>query len=431
MIEHMFGSAGDQVAGDGVDPVAAAVAGVEAALDVLAAVDVAGLRSSQCSELVAATAVLGDRFDAARSALTDQWDARRCWTDDGARSGQAWLRNKLHRSRQWAGREVHRARKLRHLPRTAVAFADGRIAADHVTVLAGARNPRTIELFARDERLLVGYAETLRFDHFERAVKYWLLHADPDGAEQRAAAQHDDRFLHHSRTLSGMWQTDGGFDPIVGAEINKAVRAETDRLFREEWAAAQHALDAEPGLDDLARTPTQRRADALANLVRRGHAAGPDAAMPAPLVNVVVGLETMTGPICELLDGTVITPGQLATRLTDADIRRIVFDGPDRVLAVGPRTRFFRGALRDAIVVRDRECRHELCDTGAEQCDIDHVTPWPEGPTTEANGEALCDHHNRAKGHTTGTRHPSSWYRRPQPRSPRHEAGNDPEPPDH
>ena len=431
----MFGSDGDGDTGVGGDPVAAAVARVEAALDALTALDVGALRSAECSELVAATALLGDRFDAARSALTDQWDARRCWADDGARSGQAWLRNKLLRSGQWAGREVHRARKLRHLPHTAVAFAAGRISADHVTVLAGARNPRSIDAFTRDEELLVGYAERLRFDHFERAVKYWLQHADPDGAEQRAAAQHDDRSLHHSRTLSGMWHTDGVFDPVVGAEINAALRAEADRLFREEWAAAKHALDAEPGLDDLTRTPAQRRADALANLIRRGHGAGPDGATPAPLVNVVVGLETITGTICELLDGTVITPGQLAVQLTEADIRRVVFDGPDRVLSVGARSRFFRGALRDAIVVRDRECRHDLCDISAEHCDIDHVVPWPDGPSNEPNGQALCDHHNRAKGHTKGTRPPSTWYRRPAPRPRRDDAADhaagDEEPPDH
>jgi hypothetical protein len=405
------------------DPVGEVVWQVSAALDALAGIDVELLSGDERSVLVAESARLGDRMDAARSRVIESWDAQRCWADDGARSGQAWLRNKTHRSSPWAGRELRRARVLRRMPQTAAAFNKGRIAGDHVRVLANARTPRTAAAFDRDEDLLVGYAVTLRFDHFERAVDYWHLHADPDGPADRARRQHDDRALHHSKTLWDTWRTDARWDKTTGTEIDKAIRTETDRLFKAEWAAAKHRLGTEPTLDDLDCTPTQRRADALANLIRRGHAAAPDAATVAPLLNIVIGLDTFTETICELFDGTVLTSGEVTRQLTRADIRRIVFDGPDRVLSVGPRNRFFRGALRDAITIRDRECRHDLCDIGADQCDIDHVVPYPDGPTTEANGEALCDHHNGAKGHNPDTRRPNTWYRhitRPKPEPPDH-----------
>ena len=65
--------------------------------------------------------------------------------------------------------------------------------------------------------VLVDFAQ--RFDHFERAVKYWLLHADPDGADQRAAAEHDDRALHHSRTA--------GIETRPGLDVHLELGAQT------------------------------------------------------------------------------------------------------------------------------------------------------------------------------------------------------------
>lgn len=399
-----------------------AIERADAAIDALGAVDLDALGPAERSRFVAATSRLGDRLDAARTRSIGAWDADRCWAGDGARSGQAWLRNLHHRSSSWAGREVRRARRLRHMPATTASFDAGRISADHVTVLATARNPRSAHLFERDESQLVGWAEALRFDHFERAVKYWLLHADPDGPDERARRQFENRSLVHSRTLSDTWHTDGTFDPVTGAEIDTALRHETDRLFREDWADARERLGAEPTVDDLGRTPQQRRADALTSLVRRGHAAGPDGAVAPPLLNILVGVETFSGMVCELFDGVVLTPGQVAERLAEVDVRTIEFDGPDRVARMSHRSRFFRGALRDAITIRDRECQHDVCDVVADRCDVDHVVPFPEGPTSEANGEALCDHHNGAKGRRRGRRSRSSWYRRLPP--------DDPDPPD-
>ena len=71
--------------------------------------------------------------------------------------------------------------------------------------------------------------------------------------------------------------------------------------------------------------------------------------------------------MCRLASGTVVTPGSLVPWLRDADLERIVFDGPDRVLSVS-RRREFTGALRRAIEVRDRECGHDLCDRPASEC---------------------------------------------------------------
>ena len=59
-------------------------------------------------------------------------------------------------------------------------------------------------------------------------------------------------------------------------------------------------------------------------------------------------------------------------------------------------------ATRRAVLVRDRECFHELCDIPAEDCQVDHIEPWAAGGlTVEANGRPACAFHNRARHRRT------------------------------
>jgi 5-methylcytosine-specific restriction endonuclease McrA len=82
-----------------------------------------------------------------------------------------------------------------------------------------------------------------------------------------------------------------------------------------------------------------------------------------------------------------------------ADVQRIIFDGPSNVIEVGRRRRLFVGSIRGAVLVRDRGCQHPSCDAPLDRCEVDHIHPWCDGgETTLANGEALCDWHNRRKG---------------------------------
>ena len=120
--------------------------------------------------------------------------------------------------------------------------------------------------------------------------------------------------------------------------------------------------------------------------------------MPEPLFSVLAGYETLAGRICELADGTVISPGSVLRLLDAAWVERVVFDGPDRVMNVGVRRRLFSGATRRAVEVRDRQCFEELCDVAAARCQIDHIHPWAEGGlTTEDNGRLACGYHNRRR----------------------------------
>ena len=59
----------------------------------------------------------------------------------------------------------------------------------------------------------------------------------------------------------------------------------------------------------------------------------------------------------------------------------------------------YRPSARLARLVRarDRRCRFPGCTVAAVFCDLDHVRPWPAGPTDDTNLVCLCRRHHRVK----------------------------------
>src|SRR5690606_39799599 len=113
-------------------------------------------------------------------------------------------------------------------------------------------------------------------------------------------------------------------------------------LFAAAWAAAKAVHGDATTTAHLARTPRQRRHDALVEMATRSATAPADGKRPRPLVSVLVGAEAFT-KVCELADGTVVSPGTVASLADEMVVERIVMDGPSRVLDIG-RARSFVGA---------------------------------------------------------------------------------------
>jgi hypothetical protein len=335
------------------------------------------------------------RLESIEAHLTAKFDASRRWQLAHTRSAAAWLAWQTHMPAADAKRQVRVARALRAMPHTEQAWAAGEISLAHVAMLTKARTPVTARDFGRDEKLLVDNARDLRFKHFAIATRYWSQHADPDGAAHDAARQVDDRSMYHVQSLDGMWFGGYMLDPLRGAAFDTVLRRIVDELFDADWQYARHRLGRDPAITELPRTAAQRNADALYEMAIRAASAPRDARRPAPLLSVLVGYETFHGMLCELANGTVITPGSLRPLLTDADIERIVFDTPSRIIDIGAQRRLFTGALRHAILIRDRECYHPSCDVPADKCQVDHKIPYAAGgPTTLENGRAACIFHN-------------------------------------
>ena len=349
------------------------------------------------------------RLDAATTRAVAAFDAGRAWEADGARSAAMWIAVRCRLPAPACRRRVHLGRAVRQMPQVEAAWMAGDISDAHVGVLAAAvgTSAAAAEVFARDEALLVRQATELRFRHFQRAVAYWCQLADPDGVEETAAAQRDGRRLHLSQSLGGMWFLDGRLDPISGAIVANALRQVEQELFDRDWADAKRRQGDDVTASNLCRTASQRRADALVELATRAGMAPAEGRRPEPLFSVLVGYETFAGRICELADGTVVTPGSLVDWLDAAWVERVVFDGPDRVTNVGRRRRLFTGATRRAVQVQGRECFHEFCEAPADHSQIDHIEPYASGGLTVTdNGRPACAYHNRWRQRPTQARSP-------------------------
>jgi hypothetical protein len=322
------------------------------------------------------------------------------WSDDGSKSAAARLARDTGMSRSHANAVLRRARRLATMPTVAAAFRDGMLSADVVDLLVAVNVPRRKELFARDEQLLVtACADQDDETSIRHILDRWAQAADDDLGYDPMAREIEGRYLNAARTLNGSVDLRGSLDRVDGTTvINELERLEHD-MFTQDWAEARAEHGQDCGADKLARTPGQRRADALVEMAKRSAAMPVDGIAPRPLITVLVGYETFCKTLCELEDGTPLSPRHLLPLLSEADIERVVFDGPSRVLDIGVRQRFFTGALRRALEVRDRHCQHDSgCKTPAAWCQADHIIPYADGGiTTQANGRLLCGVHNRAR----------------------------------
>ncbi len=406
---------------------------VDGAAEVVAC-DPDGLTDAELGPAAVELTRVINQLDAARARLAAAMETRKTHRADGAKTAAAWLAYRTHMPSGETRRWVRHGRAVRQMPETAVAWLDGRIGDAHVGVLCRARTGRD-EQFDEAEGTLAGVAVEHRFFEFCRAVAYWCQAADPDRADEEAEAQRARRRVHLSQTLEDMWAGDLLLDPISGAIVSGELARLEQQLFKADWAEATDRLGREPTIDELARTPAQRRADALVEMATRSKTAPKNGRRPAPLFTVLVGYETFAGRICELANGQVIAPGALLPWLTDAYVERVVFDGPSRVIDVSWWQRLFTGATRRSVQVRDRWCYHPTCELPAEACQVDHIQPYDAGgPTTQANGRAACGFHNRNRPRAQPPPDRQRKQRRKNPTPRRHNAGNnsstdDPDPP--
>jgi hypothetical protein len=132
-----------------------------------------------------------------------------------------------------------------------------------------------------------------------------------------------------------------------------------------------------------------------------GQTAAPDVPVE---VEVVMPLDTLLGDdhTPAHLVGYGPLPAAQARRLlresrAGAWVRRLFVRPVDgHLVAMDSRRRRFEGQLRHFVVLRDQFCRMPWCDAPIRHAD--HVVPRRgDGPTTDDNGEGLCESCNYAK----------------------------------
>jgi hypothetical protein len=103
---------------------------------------------------------------------------------------QSWLRGHAHRSPSAAGQPVRTGRALQHLPAVAAAFAQGRMTAEQVAVIApvtrdehrAAAAGQDVDLAAVDATP-ADVAATRPHGELSQVVHHYLARLDPDSTE--------------------------------------------------------------------------------------------------------------------------------------------------------------------------------------------------------------------------------------------------------
>jgi hypothetical protein len=126
-----------------------------------------------------------------------------------------------------------------------------------------------------------------------------------------------------------------------------------------------------------------------------------------PLVQVLMPFTTLLGldeQACELAGHGPI-PAELAREIAaDATLKRLVYDPLSGSLLDHGRTTYRPpAALADFVRARDVHCRGPICGRRALDSELDHIVPYPKGPTSEQNLMGGCGHDHHAK-HAPGWR---------------------------
>ena len=444
-IEHTF----DTVTH--VERVGELITTIRAAADELSSLDLTALAPQQLGELVQQIEHTRCLVDAASNAALDRFDADGAAAYDGLRSTTSWLRQRCQMTGASAARRVRTARALRHLPIVAEGFRTGRFSADQADLFARNRNPRTAEAMTVDEAALAALADHLRPDDFARELRGWAEMVDTDGTEPDAG--HRDRSFNFVQTLDDTWTGRLDLSAADGLFVHHAIDAMAEALYRTHEAGDHptavdgDALRADDSLgptsgataggtrstpstnDDRAvRTPTQRRADALVELIRRGTGRSPQANQPAdttqpgtdtpdtgdspagtpgtgdspvgsgpptiPRVTLYLTLDAgdlEAGRGADALDGHHLGAHATNRLLCDAAITRVLTDPTTgAVLNFGRDRRVVTPAQRAALAIRDSGCSFPGCTAPPQDCEAHHIIYWRDGGPTDIDNLTLA-----------------------------------------
>ncbi|CAN5592160.1 hypothetical protein BH23ACT3_BH23ACT3_17460 [soil metagenome] len=245
----------------------------------------------------------------------------------------------------------------------------------------------------------------------------WEWLADPDGASRARDTIHHERNAHLSNVGDEYHLTAKG-GTGQGASMDAIFQAFCDAEFDRDWAECRERHGDDTCAALMARTPAQRRFDALHQIFLAAAAAAPErVSIPDPLVNIVVDQSTFDqyaahaagGPRptpapttvrerrCETDEGVVLDPRDVVAAAVVGHVRRVVFDSAGVTINLGRKRRVFTGAARDAALLRGRRCLWPGC--GLPRSQLDHHDEWAEhgGGTDQSNTGPLCGRHNRWK----------------------------------
>src|SRR5260370_34825293 len=273
--------------------------------------------------------------------------------------------------------------QLESMPLVAEALSSGEIGYQSASVICHLRDKLGEKRDGLDEEQWIGFAR----EHSVKDLRWLSAHTryalDPDGFERDAEESYEERFLHISE-MNGMYHLSGVIDPEGGAALKSALDALAKRL----------------GQDD-GRTPTQRRADALTEIVYKALDEGklPRRNGVRPHVTVSTTLEGLKAEVgasaSELEPGMPISSKTVQRLACDGTLCRVL-KADSVVVDVGRATRAISPAQRRARKARHRGCSRPGCDRPINWTTPHHIEVWSlGGASNPPNLLPLCYYHQR------------------------------------
>jgi len=380
---------------------------------------------------------------------------------DGHRSERSWLRATVRLSDTDISRRVGCIRLFRRHPDVAELVERGRLGVAQARALALAlRHPRAGQYLELYLPWLVDVAMNEDFDVFSRQLHEWQQLVDTDGGHRDHTAAHEGRHCNLA-TLADTTYLHAQFGNAQAATIKEVLDHFTDAEYATDLADAKARLGTDTTAPSaLARTPAQRRADALHAIFLAAADAPTGGKTPDVCVDIIIDHHTFLDALADLADPlhhhrhhlsaagaavglttcpdtddpgdlTAVRAGRLRCHSRQGDpidpydavvaalcghVRRVVVGSDGVIINQGRRCRLFRGSGRDAALLQaalDRGGRCIWPGCGLTHCQIDHTTEWADhGPTDIANSGPGCGHHNRFKsrGYQARRDHRGHWH---------------------
>ena len=367
--------------------------GVFAALDDLGGREVSGLPVVLLRQELLDLHALTARLEAAKVDVLRAFGAVQGHRADLNTSLQAWLRNTLKVDAAEASRRVRTARVLPDLPKTEAALRAGDISIEHADLIATGVSRLDLETMLEAEDTLLTLAKTAAPRQLSSAVRRLVQIVDPDeSAEERAARQHDSRYLHLTQGFDGCWNLEGRLDPAAGAAASA-------------WFEANSRRRTQPDGEPDPRTPAQIRADAFSALIDRGLGDGsaPTVAKVPAQVSLVLDLPTLRDEVTVAEPGSALLsvfersfgPATLERLTCCAEVRTLLVGEVGQPIAIGRAARFSTSAQNTLMLARDGGCIVPGCENLVVQAH--HIVHWAsEGGRTDVDAMVLlcssCHH---------------------------------------
>ncbi|HQZ35607.1 MAG TPA: HNH endonuclease signature motif containing protein [Ilumatobacteraceae bacterium] len=360
--------------------------GMQAA-DALLAVQIATLTPQALALGVICTQQIIDRFMLANAQFMAAADRAGVWQGTGARDMADWLTNTTQTSYGTAKGLLELGAAADAAPEIAAAVAAGELSAASATTLHDAV---THAPAGADVGELVDAVKGAKPSAARKAAERWK-EINSGTTESEEAREHR---RYQKRSVRAGQPTDGMVTTTVTLPVAQ---------WRQ-FMNAIHFVGGKPGQGDT-RTTEQRLADGLTMLcdaLAKGEVKG---GRERPTMLLVFDIDAYLGETdtpARTANGDRI-PACVARHIAENALLQRITQAGSKILDLSTTSRLASDDQYKALLLRDEGCRWPGCEIPAAWCEIDHLVPFPAGPTDLINLVLWCSHHHHEK-HRPGIR---------------------------